>query len=282
MLITLKELLFEAEKKEIAYGSFNVGNFESALAIIEAGEALNMPVILSPGPGLESFIKLEDSMAICHFLAKNAKVDVCIHLDHCRDLDFMKKALDLGATSVMFDGSHEDFALNIELTKQVVAMAKNYGASIEAELGKVATSTVGHPELEQASNITELTDPDEAAKFVELTGIDALAVAIGTIHGVYTSEPDLNIPLIKTIKDRTGIPLVMHGGSGVGPTDIKNAIKNGIRKINYYTYANMAAGQAAKEYCEVNNPVFFHDLSALGVKVMKDDFKKTMELFAGR
>jgi len=280
MLITLKELLADAEKRHVAYGAFNAPNYETALAVIEAGEELNLPVILSPGPGHDCYVNFDHIMAIYQVLAEKAAIDVCIHLDHCQDLAYIKKALKAGVTSVMYDGSHFDFATNIKNTQEVVALAKPYGASVEAELGTVATSAIGQPETAHISDEAIYTDPAEAEEFVKQTGIDALAVAIGTVHGVYVKEPVLDLPRIKEIKERVKIPLVMHGGSGIAANEVKQAIANGINKINYYTYMAMAGGQAVKEYCANKDLVFFHDVSLVGKAAIKEDVLRVMRLFS--
>ncbi len=280
MLITLKELLAIADEKGIAFASFNAPNYESALAVIEAGEELNLPVILSHGPGHDCFVKMEDIIGIYKMLAERASVDVCIHLDHTSDLDYIRRALEEGVTSVMFDGSHYSFEENIKMSKEVVEMAKKYGASVEAELGKVANSTFGHAEVEFEDNVAEYTNVNEAIQFVNETGIDALAVAIGTVHGVYTSEPKLDLPRVKDLKEAVNIPLVMHGGSGVKDDDVKVAITNGIRKINYYTYMSLDGGMAVKEHCETREKVFFHDVVTVGKEAMKADVLRAMKLFS--
>lgn len=279
MLITLKELLSKTEYKNRAFGSFNAPNYESALAIIEAGEQLNLPVILSPGPGHDCYIQLEQIMGIYRNLAKYASIDVCIHVDHVRDLNYIKRALDLGATSVMFDGSHESFNENLRLTKLVVEMAKEYGASVEAELGQVANSTFGHSETDFDDNQAIYTDVFEAKIFVRETKIDALAIAVGTVHGIYIQKPILNLPLINEIRKVVDAPLVLHGGSGVSDQDILTAIKYGVRKINYYTYMSLAGGMACKKVIEKQDKVFFHDIALIAKDAMKEDALRAMSLF---
>jgi fructose-bisphosphate aldolase class II len=282
MEITLKELLKSAQEKQIAYASFNAPNYESAKAVVLAAEELQIPFILSHGPGHDCYTDIEHIMDIYRSLTKNLTVDHCFHLDHTSDLSYIEKALKLGFTSVMYDGSHESYEDNVANTIKVVTMAKRYGAAVEAELGTVASSSYGKSETLKTVSEGEYTDPLQAKDFVDRTGIDFLAIAVGTVHGIYVTKPVLDLNRIKLIKDVVDIPLVLHGGSGIGDEDILIAIKNGIRKINYYTYMTLAGGDAVKKHIATQDKIFFHDISLVAIEGMKQDAKRTMKLFSVR
>jgi len=282
MEITLKQLLKNAEEKKIAYASFNAPNYESAKAVVLAAEELQIPFILSHGPGHDCYTPIEQVMDFYKSLTRNCTVDYCFHLDHTSDLSYIEKALKLGFTSVMYDGSHETYEDNVKNTIKVVAMAKQYGAAVEAELGTVASSTYGKSETGHNVSQGEYTDPAQAKDFVERTGIDFLAIAVGTVHGIYVSKPVLDLNRIKLIRDVVDVPLVLHGGSGICDEDIRIAIQNGIRKINYYTYMTLAGGDAVRQFINTQDKLFFHDISLVAIEGMKQDAKRTMILFSGR
>ena len=282
MEITLKELLKNAEEKKIAYASFNAPNYESALAVVKAAEELQIPFILSHGPGHDCYTDIDHVIDIYKSITKNITVDYCFHLDHTSDLNYIEKALELGFTSVMYDGSHESYEDNLKNTIKVVAMAKKYGAAVEAELGTVASSVYGKSETAVSVSACEYTDPMQAKDFVERTGIDFLAIAVGTIHGVYVTKPVLDLDRIRLIRNVVDIPLVLHGGSGVVDEDILVAIENGIRKINYYTYMTLAGGEAVRKLINTQDKLFFHDISLTATEGMKQDALRTMNLFSIR
>ena len=281
METTLKELLKIAEANNIAFASFNAPNYESALAVVEAAEELQVPFILSHGPGHDKYTDITRVMDIYKSLTKHVKIPYCFHLDHTSDLDYIEKALKLGFTSVMYDGSHESYEENVKNTIKVVEMAKQYGAGVEAELGTIASSSYGNFETLLVSS-SEYTDPNQAKDFVERTGIDMLAIAIGTVHGVYTTKPILDLNRIKLIREVVDVPLVLHGGSGIESEDIQIAIDNGIRKINYYTYMTLAGGEAVQRFVNNHEKIFFHDISLIAVEGMKQDALRTMKIFTKR
>jgi fructose-bisphosphate aldolase class II len=209
--------------------------------------------------------------------AKASKVPVCVHLDHCETLDYMKKALDMGFTGVMYDGSTLPYEENLANTRKAVEMAKAYNCGVEAELGALASREGG---AAQAAGPV-YTKPEEAVDFCSATGIDALAPSFGTAHGIYKAKPVLDLELVKTISEKTGLPLVMHGGSGVSPEDYRKGIANGLRKINYYSYMSNAGVKAVKAMLEAGDVTFFHDLAMAAEKAMKADAQKAMRIFAG-
>ncbi len=243
MLVTMKELLIRAEEENFAIGAFSVGNMEMIMGVINAAEKLNTPVILQIAEKRLGNSPLELMAPMMVSAAKNAKVDVAVHLDHGLSLDCIKKALAYGFTSVMLDCSLKPLQENIETTKQVVRLAREHGATVEAELG-----VVGGNEGDTEEHIITCTDPHVAKHFCEATGIDALAVAIGNAHGNYPVLPELRFDVLDEIHNATDIPLVLHGGTGITAEMFRKAISLGIRKINIATASFDALTLSAKEY----------------------------------
>ena len=274
MLVTLKTILKIAEAKKCAIGSFNTPNLESLKAVIGAAEELNQPVILMHAQVHEQMglCNMEEIAPIMLFMADRATVPVCVHLDHGTDLDYVKKGLDLGFTSVMYDGSTLPDELNFANTAIAVEMAENTGASVEAEIG-----SMGARESGAAGGESIYTSPQAAKKFSEETGIAALACAFGTAHGIYLKEPKLDFARLDEIHKMTDVPLVMHGGSGVSHEDYRKVIALGVRKINYYTYMAKAGAEAIsqKSYTQ------FHDAVRDAIAAMKADVEGAMKVFCG-
>ena len=295
MLINLKEILTIADHDNIAIGAFNTPNLECINAVIDAAERLNVPVIISHAELHEDVAPLAKIGPVMVQVAKAAKVPVCVHLDHCETLDYMKQALELGFTGVMYDGSTLSYEENLENTKKAVAMASQYNCGVEAELGAMAAREGGEAASGKATSGKAAsgkgrpfaptgpvyTDPDEAVEFCKETKIDALAPSFGTAHGIYKNKPILDFDRVKEIAIRTGLPLVMHGGSGVSPEDYRKGIECGLRKINYYSYMAKAGTQAVIDRLQAGNVVFFHDLALAAQKAMEEDVEKAMRVFAG-
>lgn len=277
MLVNLVEILKLAEEKKCAVGAFNTPNLECINAVLTAAEKLNVPVIISHAELHEEVSPLRKIGPVMMQAAKRAKVPVCVHLDHCETLGYMQQALDLGFTGVMYDGSTLSYEENLANTKKAVAMAKNYNCGVEAELGALASREGG--EANAAGPV--YTDPDEAVSFCRETGIDALAPSFGTAHGIYKSKPVLDLDRVQVIAKKTGLPLVMHGGSGVSPEDYRTGIRNGLRKINYYSYMSKAGVQAVKELLEHEDVTFFHDLALAAEQAMCADAENAMRVFSG-
>ncbi len=277
MLVNLVEILKLAEEKKCAVGAFNTPNLECINAVIAAAEDLNVPVIISHAELHEEVSPLSRIGPVMVLAAQNAKVPVCVHLDHCETLDYMKEALEIGFTGVMYDGSTLPYEENLANTKKAVAMAKDYNCGVEAELGALASREGGAA----SASGPVYTDPDEAVSFCRETGIDALAPSFGTAHGIYKSKPVLDLDRVRVISEKTGLPLVMHGGSGVSPDDYRTGIKNGLRKINYYSYMSKAGTQAVKDLLEKEDVTFFHDLALAAEQAMSADAEKAMRVFAG-
>jgi fructose-bisphosphate aldolase class II len=283
MLITMKAILELAEVKNIAIGAFNITSLEGIQAVLEASEELNQPVILQFAPVHEAIIPMKVIGPIMLMMAERASVPVAVHLDHGDDLSILKKALDMGFTSVMYDGSALSFEENAANTRIAVEMAGTYGASVEAEIGAMGRqefSSIGEGEEGEATEGC-YTDPEQAERFVKTTGIDALACSFGTVHGLYITEPKLDFDRISQIKSRIGLPIVMHGGSGVSDQDFRKCINNGVRKINYYTYLAKAGGMHVKEKAmESEGYVYYHDVTLWGIEAMKKDVLHTIKVFS--
>ena len=277
MLVNLTQILSIAEENRYAVGAFNTPNLECINAVLSAAEKLNVPVIIAHAELHEAVSPLTKIGPVMVQAAKASRVPVCVHLDHCEDLDYMAQALEIGFTGVMYDGSTLPYEENLVNTKKAVAMAGKYGCGVEAELGALASREGG------AANVSGpvYTDPDEAVSFCRETGIDALAPSFGTAHGIYKSKPVLDLDRVKVISEKTGLPLVMHGGSGVSPDDYRTGIRNGLRKINYYSYMSKAGTNAVKALLEKEDITFFHDLALAAEKAMEADAEKALRMFAG-
>ena len=277
MLVNLVEILKAAEEKKCAVGSFNTPNLECLNAVIGAAEKLNVPVIVMHAQVHEEASPLAKIGPVMVDAARRARVPVCVHLDHCETLEYMQQALDIGFTGVMYDGSTLPYAENLKNTVTAVGMARKYNCGVEAELGALASREGGAA----AAAGPVYTDPEEAVRFCRDTGIDALAPSFGTAHGIYKSKPVLDLERVRAIAEKTGLPLVMHGGSGVSPEDYRTGIANGLRKINYYSYMSRAGVTAVKEMLERQEVTFYHDLALAAEKAMEADAEKAMRLFAG-
>ena len=280
MLVNLKEILKIAQEEKNAVGMFNATGFDSLQAVVAAAEELNQPVIIAHAEVHNVYNDISMVGPAMVAVAKNAKVPVCVHLDHGTSLNMVYKALRLGFTSVMMDASALPYAENLRLTKQITDAAHAMGVSVEAELGRLVTGEAGSGESLNAKAEDFYTRPDEAEAFVKETGIDALAIAFGTAHGFYTQQPKLDFSVVENCAKATGLPLVMHGGSGVSEEGFKKAIASGIRKINYYSYMSKAGYTAAKAVIENGNTSYLHDVEYAAMQAMKEDVKKAIRIFS--
>lgn len=277
MLVTGKELLQHADKNGYAVGAFNVNNMEIVQAIIEAAEETQSPVILQASQGGLKYAGVEYIAALGKIAAQNATVPVAIHLDHGTDFVQIMQCIRQGFTSVMIDGSQYDLEGNIAITKKVVEVARAVGVSVEAELGKIGGTeddiVVDHKDATH-------TDPDEAVRFVEETDVDFLAIAIGTAHGKYKGEPEIDFERLKEIRSRVNVPLVLHGSSGVAYDDLKKAIELGISKINIDTDVRIAFTKGVSDVINAN-PNEFDPRKIIGParEEMKKSIMEKMEVF---
>lgn len=237
MLVTNAYLLRKAYDEKYAVGAFNANNLEQIQGIVEAAEEENAPVILQASQGAIKYAGLDMIAAMVFSVAKNTKIPISLHLDHGTDFKQNVQCLRAGFTSLMFDGSLLPFDQNVAITRKVVEIAHPVGVSVEGELGRVGGTEDALTE-EEISAL--MTDPDEAEKFVKLTEVDALAVSVGSVHRMRVQAAELDIQRITKIRERTQIPLVLHGSSGVTDDSIRRAIAAGICKINVATALNMA------------------------------------------
>lgn len=251
-LVTSKELMLDAQKNHYAIGAFNVENMEMVQAVIAAAEELRSPVILQTTPGTLKYAPPELFYANVAAAAKAASVPVVMHLDHGSSFELALRAFRAGYTSIMIDGSQKDFEENIALSKAVVDACHAGGVPVEAELGKVG----GKEDDLDGGTGNGYTVPEEAAEFVARTGVDSLAVAIGTAHGVYKGIPKLDVERISRIAELVSLPLVLHGTSGVPDETVKECIARGMCKINYATDLRIAFTEGVKEYLQKDPKVY--------------------------
>lgn len=288
MLVSMNEILKVPCEKGYAVGAFNAYNLESLQAVIGAAEETGQGVIINYAEVHAPLIPMEEIAPIMIYYAKKASVPVCLNLDHGTSVESCINAMRLGFTSVMLDASGGSYEDNVRETSLVCRLAHSIGVSVEAELGHVFNSDIGMSdvEIEQQDQMTDVesmyTDPDMAKDFVEKTKVDALAIAFGTSHGIYKVKPKLDLNRISEIREKIDIPFVMHGGSGLSKEEFQTAIRNGIRKVNYYTYMTLAGGSAVKEAMDqkkTGDPVFFHDIPLIARDAMKKDVKQAICIF---
>lgn len=279
MLVSMRELLADAEKNNYAVGGFNCPTLENVYGVMQAAEKEQVPVILSFPQVHEKTVPLKVIGPILLQAARDAKVPVCVHLDHGSTVAYVEEALRLGFNSVMYDGSKLSLAENIRNTQAVVKLARKYQADVEAELGGIAGDEAG---ISSGDTESKLTDIYEAVEFVQATGVNSLAASIGTAHGFYTEAPKIDFRRIEEIHRKTGLPLVMHGGSGVSDEDYHKAINLGIRKVNYYSYMAKAGVEGVKVLLAEKNVKYFHELAIAAKDAMAGDVAKALRLFANR
>jgi tagatose 1,6-diphosphate aldolase GatY/KbaY len=250
-LVTTKQMLLDAQAGGYAVGAFNVENMEMVQAVIAAAEELKSPVIMQTTPSTVKYASTDYFYANVKAAAQNANIPVVIHLDHGSSFELAMKAYRSGYTSIMIDGSHGTFEENVAVSAKVVEAVHPGGVPVEAELGKVG----GKEDELEAGDDNPYTDPKQAVEFVEKTGIDSLAVAIGTAHGVYKGEPKLDLNRLSEIREVVSIPLVLHGTSGVPDTTVTECVKRGICKVNYATDLRIAFTKGVKSVMDVDSDV---------------------------
>ncbi|MDN5293780.1 MAG: fructose-bisphosphate aldolase, class [Eubacteriales bacterium] len=243
-LVPISELLQKAEEGGYAVGAFNCNNMEIVQAIIAAAEAERAPVIMQASQGAIKYAGIDYIVAMAKTAAEKATVPVALHLDHGTSFEQVMQCIRYGFSSVMIDGSKLPLEENIALTNRVVAVARAVGVSVEAELGRIVGT---EDEISVTEREAFMTDPEEARYFVEKTGVDALAVAIGTAHGRYKGEPKLDFDRLEKIRSLVKIPIVLHGSSGVPDDQIRRAIELGVRKINIDTNIREAFVEKMRE-----------------------------------
>ena len=274
-LAKLSELLSSVKDNSYAIGSFNVSNMEMAMGAIKAAEKMQAPIIIQIAEGRLRYSPLEILGPIMMAAAKNTTVPIAVHLDHGGTMETIKLALELGFTSVMFDGSKYPLEENIARTKEVIALAKSYGgADVEAEIGRVGGAEGDYKAVDIA-----LTSVEEAKCFAEETKVDALAVAIGTAHGNYKETPKLRIDRLKEIASEVSCPLVLHGGTGLTEQDFKNCIAGGIKKINIATASYDSVAKRFKEVAKEDPDANYFTFSDAAVNATCENIMRHMEIF---
>ena len=272
MLVNLNDVLKKAQEGKYAVGLFNTTDSDMLQAVIEAAEELNSPVVIGTAEVLLPYGELQLIAPSVIAAAKRAKVPVVVHYDHGLTFDRCMEALKLGFSSAMFDGSAKDYETNLAETREIVKIAHSFGASVEGEIGHVGQASDGDEDL------TDMyTTPEEAKAYIDATGVDALAIAIGSAHGVYKKKPMLNIERLKEIRATIDTPLVLHGGSGLSDDDFRNTIREGIAKVNIFTDLCLAGDRATTDgnaqgigYLETRN---------LKVQYIKEAVKEKIRLF---
>ena len=274
MLVNMKELLKDAQDGNYAVGSFSVANMEMVLGVLKAARELSAPVILQIAEVRLKQSPLEIIGPLMVAAAENADTPVAVHFDHGKTEEKIKQALDLGFTSVMFDGSHLPLDENIATTKRIIDIAGKYNASVEAEIGCVGGSEDGSEDI--AINCTK---PQDAVRFEAETGVDALAIAIGNAHGNYKDIPKLRFDILQKVNEMTNTPLVLHGGTGISPDDFVKCSKNGIKKINIATATFDCVEQSVRQAYEQDAINGYYDLHLAEIDGAYQNAKKHIVIF---
>lgn len=274
MLVNMRDLLRNAQKGNYAVGSFSVANMEMVLGVLKAAEELNAPVILQIAEVRLKQSPLELIGPLMVAAAKNAKTPVAVHFDHGKTKEKISQALELGFTSVMFDGSHLPLEENISQTLDIIKAARKHDAAVEAEIGCVGGSEDGSEDI--AINCTK---PEDAVRFAKETGVDALAIAIGNAHGNYKSTPKLRFDILEECARLVSAPLVLHGGTGISPEDFIKCSKTGIKKINIAT-ATFDSVENSVHTCYNENKINgYYDLQAAEVYGAYENAKRHIIIF---
>lgn len=277
-LVAMKELVNDAYERKYAVGAFNATDLNTVRGIVRAAEKANSPIILQFAESHAKYISLEMAGEMYKYLAEKAKVPIAVHLDHGESYGAIIQAMYSGYTSVMVDSSTRPFEENVEKTKEIVKIAHELGISVESELG-IMNAEDGTGNLDYNHLDSTYTNPADAEKFVKLTNVDALAVAFGTVHGLYAKEPKLNFERLAEIKEATMIPLVMHGGSGLKDIEYKKAIENGIAKINYYSTMSYEATCGLRKYLTENKDAYLFDVDMQIIDLVEHNIFEKLNVF---
>ncbi|UVI28274.1 class II fructose-bisphosphate aldolase [Paenibacillus spongiae] len=282
--ISMRELLQDASRRGYAVPCFNAINLDMIRGIIQAAEEEKSPVILCHAEIHFKYTPLEVIAPVMVDAMNRAKVPVSILLDHGKSFPAVMKAMHLGFNAIMFDGSEYEYEENVRRTSEVVKIAKALDVSVEGELGYVTRPKSGGAEGEDDDSIADdtslYTDPDQAKEFVERTGIDALAAAFGTVHGVYLKKPVLDLMRLNQISRKAGVPIVMHGGSGLSDDDFHQSIDQGVAKINYYTGMALKVMEKAKErMLQSDTKLFYHEFMMNAIGDLQEDAQAIMHTF---
>lgn len=275
MMVNLAAALKDASRSNYAVGSFNVYNYETIRGVIEAGRELGYPTIVAFGANYLTNMDVDEVFALVNAMAAKAEIPLVLHLDHCKSFETIIKAIRAGFTSVMYDGSSLPFSENQKKTAEIVAIAHAADVSVEAELGALAGGAFSNEEA--AAEI--YTDPKQAAQFVAATGVDALAVSIGTVHGMYKGTPRIDVGVLKQIASLVDIPLVLHGGSGTPEETVRECIRNGIAKINVNTEISVYTVEKLKMLLNSGDSYHLSQLAVKEVGYVKEVVKKYATMF---
>lgn len=281
MIVSLSNALAEAERTGTALAAVNVPFFEALLGTIDAAEATGVPVILQHAQVHEGVMPLDDIGPAMVALAQRSSGIFVLHIDHGDDLDYIERGLNLGFNSAMIDGSRLPFEENVARTREVVAMAKARGVDVEGEIGVMTGNENGDPS-QGVADASLYTDPAQASDFVRRTGVSALAASFGTVHGLYNQAPSIDYDRIDALREAIGVPLVMHGGSGLTADEYRRCIAHGVRKINYYTYLAKAALEAARTSLADDRTTLFPMLAVAARGAVKTDVTAFVDILSGR
>lgn len=274
MLRPMKDILAFYDSRNRAAGAFNCYNYETMRGVIEAAEEAQTPVIIAFGENYLPNMELAEVADLASNFSSKYKVDFALHLDHCKSIDLIERAIESGFTSVMYDGSALPFEENLAKASEVVKLAAQANVSVEAELGSIA---LGAESNEEGAD-EQYTNPEQARIFAEDSGVDALAVSIGTVHGMYTGEPHIRTDILAKINDRVGLPLVLHGGSGTPAETIQQCIDLGIRKINVNTEISSFVSSRIKSLMLEKEKIHYSALSLYA----RDAVKEIVQQYLGR
>ncbi len=281
MIIGLGEALAYGQRHGIGIAAVNTPFFEALVATIDAAEATGVPVILQHAQVHESVMAIEDIGPAMVALARRSTAPFVLHIDHGEDIAYIERGLAVGFNSAMLDGSRLPFEENVARTSEVVRLAAGHGFGVEGELGVMTGNENGDPDQGVADEGL-YTDPAQAREFVARTGVTALAASFGTVHGLYHQEPRINFGLIDQLCEATGVPLVMHGGSGLSTEEYRRSIAHGVRKINYYTYAAKVALDAARAEAADPSTILFPKVAAAATKAVEADVTDFIRALAGQ
>jgi fructose-bisphosphate aldolase class II len=273
----MRELLDEAQKGAYAVGAFNVYNYETILGVVKAAQEEKVPVIVAFGERYLENMDFESVALVVEGLSREVSTPIALHLDHCKSFDHIVQAIRAGFTSVMFDGSSLPFTQNVAATRDVVRIAHAAGVSVEAELGAIA---LGDRSNEEAAEQI-YTDPAQAGELVEASGVDALAVSIGTVHGLYKGEPKIDVGTLKAIRRLVSVPLVLHGGSGTPEAVLRECIQNGICKINVNTEISTLVVDRFRAMLASGKDFHYSKLSLEAVGLVTRVARKYIGIFKG-
>ena len=285
-IVPMRDILKDAQHRNYAVGSYNAYDLGLVRGILKAAEQEKSPVILAHAPVHFKYTNLDSVANIIVYEAQKAKVPVALLLDHGYDIETCIQAINLGFNAVMMDSSRLPIEQNAKMVRSVCEIAHKVGCDVEGEIGYVTRPVSGKDEGFDDDSIIDdksyYTSPEDAARFVDMTGVDALAVAFGTVHGIYFKKPVLDIERLTHIKEAVnGLPLVMHGGSGLTPENYKKSIEGGIRKINYYTGMAVSVAQGLKDKLNsIEEKVFYHNIMMDSIDYVCENISKSMRMFS--